>query len=180
MALIERNNVIEGTFHTLSNAGAPTSGTTAVQTLNFAGTITGGTFALTFGGATTGPIAWSATNATLVANIQAALNALGTLGNAATVVGAGSLVAGIGGATVTFSGVNFAVSSVGLISAPPALMLLTGAGAALSVANTTPGVTATYRGASAGQLLSDTVNNILYENKGVPQAPVWAKVGLDT
>jgi probable HAF family extracellular repeat protein len=48
--------------------------TPAVQTLTFDGQISGGTFNLTFNGATTAAIAWSADAPTLAANIQAALS----------------------------------------------------------------------------------------------------------
>src|SRR5207248_659341 len=51
----------------------------AVQILTFPG-VTGGNFTLTVNGQTTGPIGWSATTATLQANIQAALNALPSVG----------------------------------------------------------------------------------------------------
>ena len=47
-----------------------------MQTINFVGSPTGGTFTLTFGGLTTAAITWSGTTATLQTNIQNALNAL--------------------------------------------------------------------------------------------------------
>src|SRR5262249_25550503 len=58
--------------NTLPNANS-VSGVNAVQTLTFGADITGGTFKLTFNGQQTGPITWSSTASTLVANIQAAL-----------------------------------------------------------------------------------------------------------
>ena len=48
----------------------------AVQTLTFGAGITGGTFTLTINGSTTQAITWSSTTATLVSNIQSAINAL--------------------------------------------------------------------------------------------------------
>ena len=72
------------------------AGVNAVQSINFGGAITGGAFALSFNGATTGPITWSATAAALVSNIQAALNGLSTIG------AGNALVAGTGPFTVTF------------------------------------------------------------------------------
>src|SRR5205823_429986 len=65
---------------------ASPGGISAVQTLTFGGGITGGTFTLTFNGLTTTPITWSATTATLQANIQAALNALPNIGIGNTLV----------------------------------------------------------------------------------------------
>lgn len=55
----------------------------AVQTLTFGGNITGGSFTLTLGAQTTAPISWSNNAATLVANIQKALD---------TLLGAGKVV----------------------------------------------------------------------------------------
>ena len=60
--------------------GTATGGVSAIQTLTFGGTGLGGTFTLSFNGQATGPIAYSATASTLVANIQSALNALPTIG----------------------------------------------------------------------------------------------------
>ena len=53
--------------------------TPAVQTINFGGTITGGSFTLSSDGVTTAPIAWNSNPVILAANIQSALTALGTL-----------------------------------------------------------------------------------------------------
>lgn len=67
--------VIEGTYGPLiTDQGAPEEGTDAVQTLTIGGTPDGGTFRLGFGGAQTDDIDWSATDATLVAHVNAALN----------------------------------------------------------------------------------------------------------
>jgi len=54
--------------------GTPT--TQAMQTICFSGSVTGGTFTLTFNGATTAPIPWTANAAVLATSIQNALNAL--------------------------------------------------------------------------------------------------------
>jgi autotransporter-associated beta strand protein len=48
----------------------------AVQTLTFNGNITGGTFTLTVGSATSAPIAWSSVTSTLANNIQSALSGI--------------------------------------------------------------------------------------------------------
>jgi large repetitive protein len=65
-------------IRTLTPGGASQN---AVQTLTFEGNIVGGTFTLTVNGATTGPIAWSASAASLSVNIQVALNTLLGAGN---------------------------------------------------------------------------------------------------
>lgn len=63
--------VIEGTYGPLLKSGAPGAGTTEIQTLDL--DATGGTFALAFQGFRTPDISWSATDATLLANINTAL-----------------------------------------------------------------------------------------------------------
>ena len=52
-----------------------------VQDLTFGGTITGGTFTLTYNGLTTGFINWDPSSANLISNIQAALNGILGAGN---------------------------------------------------------------------------------------------------
>src|SRR3954464_11821503 len=96
--------VIEGAMGAPQQfAGAPVAGTDEVQTITIGGTPTSGTFRLTFEGFTTGDITWSATNATLVANIDAALEALDNIGTGGVVTAVATMTAGIGTATVTFS-----------------------------------------------------------------------------
>src|SRR5262249_6760559 len=70
----------------------------SVQTVTFGGAVTGGTFRLTFNSVPTGPISWSPNAATLAANIQAALDALPTIG-AGNTLGAGT---GTGPFSITF------------------------------------------------------------------------------
>ena len=89
-------------------SGAPAAGTNEVQTLTIGGTPTGGTFRLSYQGRRTGLIAWSATNNTLVANVDAALEALPTIGTGGVVTAAGTLTAGVGTITITFSGTRVA------------------------------------------------------------------------
>ena len=73
--------IIEGAIQRpLTNAGAPSAGTNEVQTLTIGGTPTGGSFTITFKGFTSGAITWSATNATLLANINTALAAMPSVG----------------------------------------------------------------------------------------------------
>ena len=169
--------IIEGGLGPYSVAGAPAQGTNEVQTLTIGGTPTGGTFKLAFDGYTTGAITWSATNATLLANIQAALDALPNVGTNGFVAAAGSLTAGIGTITLTAGGdlANKAVPTITVANNS-----LTGTSPTLAVAETTPGVDATMRGAGKGALLSDTTNGILYINTGTALDPTWTKVGTQT
>lgn len=173
MAIISGGNIIEGAGlgTPLTNAGVPVAGTDEVQTLTIGGTPTGGTFKLAFGGYTTGAIAWSATNATLIANIQAALDALPNVGTNGIVAAVGTMTAGIGTATLTFSGANLAKAAQSLITV--ADNALTGTAPTLAIAETTSGVNATQRNAALGGLLLDTTNKLLYQNTGVAQAPTW-------
>jgi len=171
--------IIEGaTGSPLLNAGAPVAGTNEVQTLTIGGTPTGGTFKLTFDGWTTGAITWSATNATLLANINAALDALPNGAASAIVATAGTLTAGIGTIVLTFSGAPLAKRAVSTMTV--ANNSLTGTSPTLAIAETTPGVDVTGRGSVVGQLLTDTTNGKLYINTGSAVAPTWTVVGTQT
>jgi hypothetical protein len=168
--------VIAGTRgRILENAGAPGAGTDEVQTLTIGGTPTSGTFTLSFQGAVTAPITWSSTNNTLVANIDAALGALRTIGGAANVTTAvGTMTAGIGTITITF------VAALGKLAVPTIAVVannLAGTSPTVAVAETTPGVTATHRGVAKGTVVTDTTNGKLYINSGTAVAPTWTVVG---
>lgn len=170
--------IIEGAVaQILLNAGVPGAGTDEVQTLTIGGTPTSGTFKLAFEGFTTSAITWSATNATLLANINTALRALASLGASEITAAAASLTAGIGTISLTFGG-NRAKQSVGLISVVD--NSLAGTAPTLAIAETTPGVDATYRGAGKGQLVIDTTNAKLYINTGTALAPTWTVVGTQS
>jgi hypothetical protein len=171
--------IIEGAVSGLrSNAGAPTAGTNAVQTLTIGGTPTGGTFKLNYDGQPTAAITWSATNATLLANINAALDALPNLGASYVVATAGTLTAGIGTILLTFSG--DAISKRAVSTMTVANNSLTGSSPTLAIATTTAGVNASGIGIPKGGLLTDSTNGILYINTGTDATPVWTKVGLQT
>lgn len=159
------------------NAGAPVNGTNEVQTLTFGGTPTGGTFKLAFDGHTTGPITWSATNNTLRDNVDAALEALPNIGTGGVTVAVGTMTAGIGTLTITFAA-NLAKLAVATITV--ALNSLTGTSPTLAVAETTPGVSATARGAAPGAKLTDTTNMKLYINTGTALEPTWTVVGTQS
>ena len=169
--------IIEGGMGILTYAGAPTSGTNEVQTLTFGGTITGGDFALTFQSGTTASIAWSNVNATLVANIDAALKALPNIDTGDLTTAVGTMTAGIGTITLTFTGA-FAASDVGPVTI--AANTLTGTAPTLTVTQTTPGSPGGGKGASKGQLLIDTTNAKLYINTGTSASPTWTVVGAQT
>lgn len=155
-----------------SSAGAPGAGTNEVQTITIGGTPTGGTFKLGFGGFTTAAIAWSATNGTLVANIDAALEALPSIGTGGVTTAVGTMTAGVGTITLTFAGANTqkrAIATVTVVSND-----MTGTSPTIAVAETTPGVTADGYGASQGATLIRADTGARYQNLGTPAAPNWS------
>src|SRR4051812_32218366 len=89
---------------TLYLAGAPVAGTSEIELLTIGGTPTSGTFKLDFRGRRTSAISWSATNATLVSNIQTALRALVSINGAHVTVTVNTATAGIGTFNITFGG----------------------------------------------------------------------------
>jgi hypothetical protein len=158
-------------------AGAPVAGTDEVQTITFGGTPTGGTFRLSYKGQVTAPISWSATNNTLRDNVDAALEALSTVGTGNVTTAVGTMTAGIGTLTVTFAGA-LAKKAVPLITVFSSA--LTGTAPTVAVAETTPGVSATHRGAPKGAHVTDTTNGKEYINTGTADVPVWTVVGAQT
>jgi hypothetical protein len=170
-------NVIEATAGDVYIAGAPTAGTDEVHTITIGGTPTGGTFALSLLGFQSAPITWSATNATLIANIDAALEAMPVIGTGGVVTAAGTLTAGIGTITLTFGG-NLTKLALGSVTTV-ADNSLTGTAPTVAVAQTTPGVTATRRGALVGAKISSD-NGKAYINTGTALAPTWTVIGTQT
>lgn len=130
------NRVLDRIRLAYNDEAATVAGTNEVQTITFGGTPTGGTFLISFAGETTSAITWSATNATLVANILAALNALSNIYVGDVAVAVGTAVAGIGTITVTFQG-TLAKTDVALMTATSSL---TGTSPTVGIAETTPGV----------------------------------------
>lgn len=170
--------IIEGAVtRPIVNAGAPSAGTSEIQTLTIGGTPTGGTFKLAFEGMTTAAITWTATDATLVSNIDTALEALPGIGTGGVTTAAGTVSSGIGTITITFAG-NRAKQAVPLISV--ADNSLTGTSPTLAIAETTAGVDATARGVGKGVLVLDTTNAKLYINTGTALVPVWTVVGAQS
>jgi hypothetical protein len=158
----------------LMTGQAPVNGTSEVDTITIGGTPSGGTFTLTFEGRTTSAITWSSTNATLVANIDAALEAVSSIGNGGVTTAVGSMTSGIGTITVTFAG-NRAKQDVPDVAIGSNNM--TGTSPTVAIATTTPGVTADGRISPKGTLLIDATNGKLYINTGAPLAPTWTVVG---
>lgn len=174
-AIISGGKVMEGVMGApFLNAGAPVNGTSSIWTLTI--DATGGTFTMSFGGFTTGAISWSATNATLVANIDAALEALTSIGTGGVTTAVGTMTAGVGTITITFAGDlgKKAVSALAVVTNS-----LTGT-ATLTVTESTPGVDATSRGAAKGRKLIDTTNGVDYINEGTGVAPSWVKTGTQS
>jgi hypothetical protein len=157
----------------------PVSGTSEVQTLTIQASTSGGTFKIQVtGGRKTGAITWSATNATLLANVDAALELLPEIGTSGVTTAAGTLTAGIGTITLTFTGKNAKRDFPLLVVTDNAI---TG-GTAPVIATTTPGVVATLRDeAQPGWLLVDTLTPDLYINDATTGGstsggPTWTKV----
>jgi hypothetical protein len=179
MPILTGGNVIDGTEPVaISGSGAPAAGTAEVQTLTIGGTPTGGTFKLRHGGFVTAAITWSATNGTLVANIDAALEALPSIGASGVVVGVGTLSSGIGDASITFA--NKREETTLAVAANN----LTGSSPTLAIAKTTPGVNPSGAGAGGsvpkGGTYMDLSTGISYANTGTALAPTWTKIGTQT
>lgn len=161
---------IEGALGPYVSAGAPVNGTDEVQTITPSAAVASGTWALKFEGFTTTSLAFNIS----AANLAIALNALPTIGAAGVGV---ALDAGTGVYTVTFNGANLAKRAQALITVvDSALKDAANAAVTMTVAEGTPGVTATALGAAAGALLIDTTNKTLYQNTGTPAAPTWSKI----
>ncbi len=159
-----------GAMYTVT--GAPVTGTDEVQTITAnpaAGSITAGTFRLSFQGFVSAPISWSASTSIL----ETALN------NLASIAAGGTGLVGVvvtGGAlpttamTVTFSGTNVARKEL------PMLVLhsnsLTGGGS-FTIAEGAAGVTESHRDAPRGALLIRTDTGVLHVNTGVSGNPIW-------
>ena len=131
-------------------------GISEVQTLAFGGTITGGTFTLTFGGVTSDAISWTATDTTLVSRIQTAMSNLIQQVNStgSCLVTDTTLASGIGNVTVTFGGSLGNGVDAGTITRTSSL---TGTAPTLTITDTT---TAVY-GKPSG-----TSDSILIPSKG--------------
>ncbi len=161
-----------GLGHPLQNAGAPVAGTDEVQTITPDAVPASGFFKLVFQGQHTAALDFDAT----AQEVEDALNALATIGTSGVSVTKGGGPPEVW--TVTFDGGNMQKLAVPLITVEANTVKDAGAAAVtLAVAEDTPGVTATGRGAPKGALLLDTTNGVLYINTGTSLAPTWTKVG---
>jgi hypothetical protein len=176
MPIITGGQIMPGLSRT--GSGAPVAGTDEVQTLTIGGTPTGGSFTLSFDGFTTAAIDWTATDATLIADVEAALEALPNVGTGGISAADGTLTSGIGTITLTFDGANLAKRVQPLITADGAE--LEGTDPTVAVAETTPGVNATGFGMPPGGIYHDITNAKAYINTGSAAAPAWTVVGSAT
>jgi len=176
MPVIQGGQIIEGGMgRAIAVSGAPVAGTNEVQTLTIGGTPTAGSFVLILEGRSTGTITWSNVNATLLASMVTALDA--AFGTGSVVPTAGSLTAGIGTILLTFGGA-YARRAVATMSYYNGL---TGTSPTLAIAETTPGVDASYRGATTGAMLIRTDTGLAYINTSTTAgAPTWTVIGTQT
>lgn len=155
-------------FH--SNAGAPTDGANEVQEIAISGTPTGGTFTLTFGGQTTGNIAYNASAAT----VQTALRALSSIGSPNVVCTGGALPGTA--VAVTFASA-LAGTNVAQMTADDS-NLTGGTTPAVAISTTTAGVTGTLKGEvnPGTDWLFDTTNGNMYAVAGTSTTPTFKLV----
>lgn len=170
---IESNNTIEGTLGPYRSAGAPSNGTSAVQTVTITG-FDACVLTMSFDGYTA-VVAFDGDeeNTDIDTAVTAALEALPSIGT-------GGVSVGVTGTTdraiaLTFTG-NNAKKNVSLVTAA----LGAEDEPTVDAANTTPGVTASARGAGKGATLLDTTNGKAYINTGTPQEPAWTVIGTQS
>lgn len=161
----------------LRDLGTVTAGTDEIQRLTIGGTPTGGTFILRFEGNNTSAITWSATNATLLANIQAALDAHPSLGTNGCVAAAASLVAGIGTINLTF-GAARAKENVEAMTVFK--NSLTGSSPTLAITTPTPGVNASGRYAQPKEMGVDSAGVVYVNTATSGPTATWTVVGSQT
>lgn len=150
-----------------STATAPSAGTDEVQTLTRSGSPTTGTWRLRFEGVETATLAHNAS----AAAIQTALRALPSIGSTGCTCAGGAM--GTAPVTVTF---QFDKGRM----AVPLLELVDNqmdGGGTVGIVETTPGVTATHRGAPQNSLLRLTTNGVIYaQTSANVNAPSWTVV----
>lgn len=157
-------------------ATAPVNGSDTVQTLTFGAGISGGTFRLKCLGSTTTAITWSATTATLKANIESAMNNMHIIGPLGVVAEADEgFSAGHGDFTLTFSGVRVERFAVPLLTIQT--NSLTGVTHTLTAALTTAGVTASGRLLHAGATDVAMNEGTLFVNTHNGPEVSWHQIG---
>lgn len=156
-------------------AAAPVNGTNEVQKLTIGGTPTGGTFTLSFEGFTSSAITWSATNSTLLSNMQTALDAMDCFDTNGCVASADVLTAGIGTIYLTFKTLRGKQAIGSLITATSSL---TGTAPTLAIAEYISGVDASRRSAPTGARVVNTLTGDVYRNiSSTSNAPNWVPQG---
>lgn len=174
MATIPIGKAIPGaTSPPIPYAGQPTAGSTGLYILTFGGTPTAGTFTITFDGYTTGAISWSATNNTLVSNIDTALEAIASVGTGNVTTAVHNMTAGIGTISLTLAG-NLLSKTV---TAPTVTSSLTGSTPTLTVTQAVAGVDATFRGCPVGTQVLNTLTGDTYVNTSTTLTPTWVDSG---
>jgi len=153
------------------HAGPPVAGTDEIQTLTIGSNSEPATFKLSYEGAVTEPISWGSDNAALTGAIQAALEALPTLGAGSVTVAPTEMVAGVGKATVSFKGPK-AGQKASLLGVAP----VEGPTVQVGVEATTPGTNGTGYAAPKGAVLIDSETPGLYQNHGTASSPDWRAV----
>jgi phage tail sheath gpL-like len=161
--------IIEGCMR-YYGAGAVSAGTAAVQTLAFTGTVvTTGTIILSVEGLQTAPITVNATAATLVAAIDAALEALPNVGVGGVVTAATTYTAGAGNITCTFTPnrpvATMLVENNSMAGAPAPTLTITTTTTGARPVPFAPGVSAQYFNTATGAVPAS--------NTGTAAAPVW-------
>lgn len=166
MPQILGGTIIEGSEAAeISGTGVPGNGTDETQTVTV--TATGGTFRVGYEGFYTTALAYGATSAT----VQTAMRLL------PSVNGANVSVAGDAPHTVTFIA-GLGKLDVALLTTDPSLLTTADpavAGTAV-VAQGTPGVSATVRGAPIGTHYTNISTGVDYVNTGTALAPTWTTV----
>lgn len=173
MAVIGVGKAIPGAIGPIRYSGQPSPGATALYILTFGGTPTGGTFTITFDGYTTPAITWSSTNNTLVSNIDAALEALSSIGASNVTTAALNMTSGIGTISLTLAGDLLAKAA----TAPTVSSSLTGSSPTLTVTEAVAGVDATFRGCAAGTQVVDVATGNTWINTSTTLAPTWVDGG---
>jgi hypothetical protein len=154
-------------IQTIQTTIAPTNGVDEVVSLAITGAPEGGTFTITFGGATTAAIAYNAT----AAQVQAALVLLSSIGAGNVVCAGGALP----GSAVTITGAGD-LSGLNLGTFTSTDSLTGGTVPATGFTVTTSGVKGSYRGAKPGTaLISTTGVGFIYTNTGTAAKPTWTE-----
>lgn len=161
----------------IRDLGTLAAGTDEIQRLTIGGTPTGGTFILRFESVNTSAITWSATNVTLLANIQAALDAHPSLGTNGCVATAASLTAGIGTINLTFGAIRAKENVEAMTVFKNSL---TGSAPTLAITTVTPGVNASGRYAAKSDVGVDA-DGVVYVNTAT-SGPIatWTHIGAQT